>query len=179
VRYNNIQDPRVFGAVTRKYGGSLTKTLMNAFPEHPWCIYRYVLFFTYPFSKRRDRFAYVPTGHWDNEENHKKFLDFAIEQLQIKRKEDWARVTNAQLYELGGNSLLKRYHSIGNLVKKFYPELYLPPTQYKLQKALRYVLEELFTSNTTPTQLLRRFPRNSPSHLMSPTRGESTTAAPA
>lgn len=44
-------------------------------------------------------------------ENRKKFLDEVAKTLEIEHASDWGKVTTAQVYELGGGSLLSNYYN--------------------------------------------------------------------
>jgi hypothetical protein len=39
------------------------------------------------------KFTVSPNGYWDDLKNHRKFLDWAEKQLNIKEKSDWYKIS--------------------------------------------------------------------------------------
>ena len=60
-------------------GQSLYKTLCNVFPEYEWLPWR---------------FGKTPNHFWGEEENQKKFVEWAGKELGIKEMSDWYKVSN-------------------------------------------------------------------------------------
>lgn len=67
------------GGVTllHKYSDSLILLFPAIYPEYEWLPWR---------------FSYCPKSYWDNEQNVKKFLDWAGKELGVKDISDWSKV---------------------------------------------------------------------------------------
>ncbi len=61
------------------------------FPEYNWVPWK---------------FNRVPTGFWDDIENHKKFFNWVAKEKNIQKPADWQRVTLDDITQLGGRGLL-------------------------------------------------------------------------
>jgi hypothetical protein len=70
--------------------------LQNAFPEYPW----------QPWG-----FPAVTKGYWDESWNHKEFMDWIAEELNLSVPEDWYSVPKNQLNSRGAGWLLAGYYS--------------------------------------------------------------------
>ena len=73
------------------------------------------------------------SGYWENKENIDNFLHFLREKLDLKTPYDWNLLTQKQIIQFGGNSLLKIYSlfeikCLGCSDVKF---LFLQPNKYK------------------------------------------------
>lgn len=91
----------------RKYGNlySVLKTLTPDYDWKPWF------------------FISLPNYFWSSLENQKKFVEWLEKELNIKKYEDWYRITIIQLEAKGASSILLKYHrSIYKLLKAIYPE---------------------------------------------------------
>jgi hypothetical protein len=66
----------------RDIGGSphvdLPNLLSSVYPDNDWLPWR---------------FSTCPESYWDNKKNQRKFMDWAANELKIKNKEDWYKVT--------------------------------------------------------------------------------------
>jgi hypothetical protein len=60
------------------YNNSLIKLLQSVYPEHPWQVWK---------------FAQVPRGFWDSNENQREYLRVLQEQLNISKLSDWHSVS--------------------------------------------------------------------------------------
>jgi hypothetical protein len=48
----------------------------------------------------------VPVGHWKDEVNHRIFFEGLKERFNIKKPQDWGKVTIRQVQQVGGGGLL-------------------------------------------------------------------------
>lgn len=51
----------------------------------------------------------LPSHFWKSTENRKKFMNEIANKLNIKKPNEWGKVTLRRIYELGGSSLLAGY----------------------------------------------------------------------
>ncbi len=89
------------GHLLRFYGGSPARAVKDCFPQHEW---------------HEWLFGRVPTGFWDERHNRVRFIRWLAKRLDIRRPEDWQRVTAADVRRHGGAGLLSRYRSIADLL---------------------------------------------------------------
>lgn len=87
------------------FGGSLSTTLKNVYPEHNWRPWRFRL----------------PNGYWDNKDNVREAVEAVGKELNIRQADDWKGVTMAQLTSSGIGSLVHKYKGIIPLLKSLYP----------------------------------------------------------
>ena len=108
--WNNVSDTilLVNGAfwIRKKYK-SLFEALQATYPEYPWNVY--------------ERFR-KPRNYWSEDENILQFLELLKSTFHIKKKDDWIRISNTQIYDLGGGGLIKKYGNLGVILSKYYPE---------------------------------------------------------
>jgi hypothetical protein len=71
----NTAVEQLFGSQATGEGSVLVEALLLAYLEHDWLPWK--------FGKR------VPTGYWQDKNNHRKFFDWLSVQLDIKSKEEW------------------------------------------------------------------------------------------
>jgi hypothetical protein len=72
-----FQDIEKFGGsaiLVKHYNNSPTQMLSTLYPEYDWLPWKFVQ---------------CPRNFWSDKKNHRKFLDWASEQLKIKDKNDW------------------------------------------------------------------------------------------
>lgn len=76
--------------------GSLPKLLQRFYPDikwHPWL------------------FEQLPSNFWTDFNNQKDFLTWLQHQLEIKKPEQWSKVTHAIIKQYGGRGLLEFYQN--------------------------------------------------------------------
>jgi hypothetical protein len=92
--------------------------LTTLYPEFPWLLWR---------------FGKCPQNFWDKKSNQFQFLEWAAQQLNIKQPSDWYNVTNKDLSEIGGASLLNKYNkSPSSMLSAVYPEYNWLPWKFKM-----------------------------------------------
>ncbi len=109
--------------VLRQYGGSRSRLLESIFPEYLEHIDKdstWPSFLIYKWDKTK--FSTVPRKHWNTIANQRSFLDNIAKQLNITDPQGWVKVPKKVLQELGGHTLLTRYHSMSKLLMTVYPE---------------------------------------------------------
>jgi hypothetical protein len=67
---------------------NLGNALSVAFPEFPWI---------------QGRFKYCSNHIWKNPKNVREFLDYCKKELDVVLPEDWCRISNRQIHNLGGS----------------------------------------------------------------------------
>ena len=80
------------GLLTNKYNSSIYSLLCAIYPDFDWI----------PWN-----FSVVPKYFWDDENNQKKFLDWAGNKLGIKEMDGWYNVTQ-KVYKFGGKKVYIR-----------------------------------------------------------------------
>ena len=90
-----------------KYNGSPSQILQSVYPEHKWIIWM---------------FNSVSTGFWDIKENQKEFMNWLQKQLGYSKLDDWYNLTQKDIVNNGGVSLLTRYNSPAELICSIYNE---------------------------------------------------------
>eukprot|EP01122_Echinamoeba_exundans_P005084 TRINITY_DN15262_c0_g1_i1.p1 TRINITY_DN15262_c0_g1~~TRINITY_DN15262_c0_g1_i1.p1 ORF type:complete len:380 (+),score=37.42 TRINITY_DN15262_c0_g1_i1:113-1252(+) len=105
---------------------SLESLLRVTYPDHPWQPWR---------------FPYVPHGYWEQVENQRLFLDWAIEQLSKEKsppKETskklalWYRIDKVDLKNLGGTRLMNIYgDSMERTLAAVYPAHEFLPWKFR------------------------------------------------
>lgn len=65
----------------------------------------------------------APQGHWDVRDNQRKFFDSIGKTLGIIKPKDWGSISSLKVNELGGGTILKKYHgnSLIRALKYVYP----------------------------------------------------------
>lgn len=87
----NFFNCRIFiGTQLLRVHGHLGNALKFAYPETQWVF---------------GRFKNVPKKIWADKENIKEFLEYCKIKLYIESNEDWYRISNDQIAELGGKFL--------------------------------------------------------------------------
>lgn len=74
-----------------QFGGTLVETLQKAFPEldlKPW------------------KFLHSPKGFWEDKKNQRSFLDDLVKNLNLKKYENYYRITKKDVEENGGGTEL-------------------------------------------------------------------------
>lgn len=89
----HVREEEGGSSLLRRYQGSVGALLVENFPE-------------LTITQVRTR---AERGHWSLRENRRKFLERVAEELDVRRPEDWSRVTSASVRALGGSSLLDFY----------------------------------------------------------------------
>lgn len=91
------------------HGDSVSKTLMDLFPEHKWDV---------------DKFKY-PRNYWLNIDNQRAFVLKLGKKLGIPENqyEEWYKVQKKDVISHGGGVLIRRHNgSISGLLKTVFPE---------------------------------------------------------
>jgi hypothetical protein len=68
-----------------KYNRSPSLLLSNLYPEYEWLPWR---------------FQKCPNNYWNNINNHKKFVEWASKELNIKEMSDWYKVSIQVTHDL-------------------------------------------------------------------------------
>jgi len=95
------------GPVLARSGGSLQSALKRAFPEQQWQPWRFIR-------------VSVPR-FWESARNTENYLRWVSEQLGIKQTSDWMRVSTKQLRALHGESLIKKWGGLEQLLSRVLP----------------------------------------------------------
>ena len=104
------------GGVLYQFGHSLSAALSAAYPEHKW-----------QFWKLHS----VPEGYWEQQENLVNFVEWLGDKLEIKRMEDWHRVSLAQIAKLASLTVVKKTGGLFELLKTVYPNHHWDRTSSK------------------------------------------------
>lgn len=65
----------------------------------------------------------IPARHWQSIANQRQFLDWLGEQIAIKNKEGWYKVSASEIKKRGGPGLLTHYGgSVAKALKTIYPD---------------------------------------------------------
>jgi hypothetical protein len=93
----------------RQHNHSTSTLLSTVYPDYNWLPWK--------FDK-------CPNFYWNDFNNHKKFIEWAAQQLKIKEMSDWYNVTVKDLYDIGGASLITTQYkgSPTLLLFKVYPD---------------------------------------------------------
>jgi hypothetical protein len=75
--------------------------LIELYPEYPWIMWL---------------FEMVPRGFWDDESNHKKFLDWFGDKHNIDNASKWYSIKREQIDHCGGSTLVGKY---GNSLSRY------------------------------------------------------------
>lgn len=95
------------GILANHYNGSICLALATVYPEKRW----------FPWL-----FTQIPIGYWASRANHKKYLDWLWDELNLKRFEDWYNVSNNTVVQRGGRGLLTHYQdSLRKALAAIYP----------------------------------------------------------
>mmetsp|Transcript_10344 Transcript_10344/g.42068 ORF Transcript_10344/g.42068 Transcript_10344/m.42068 type:complete len:475 (+) Transcript_10344:14-1438(+) len=84
------------GGLLARYNGSLLRMLQDTIGEELE-------------ESERESYGRVASGHWDSRENRKTFLETVAREYDIRRPEDWARVSTEDVKRMGGSGMLSRY----------------------------------------------------------------------
>lgn len=117
-----------------KYGDSVIRALQDLYPEHPWEIWK---------------FTHVPKNSYQNQEVVKNYMEFLTKELQISNPADWRQVSNDQIANLGGTSIVDRNGGLEKVLQTMYPNYFIEksnynPTRKSSQRWLRIILSEIF-----------------------------------
>lgn len=96
--------------ITKKFGGSVPRAIMDIFPEHEWL----------PWLFRR-----MPNGLWGDLKIQRQYFDWLGIQLHIgKNLEQWYSVSTLDVTSRCGTQLLQRIyqHSLSAALKAIYPD---------------------------------------------------------
>ena len=104
-----------------EYGGSPSKLVTTVYDTHQW---------------RQSRFnTHMPNGYWENKDNQRDFMDQLGRRLGCKEINAWYGVTQKQIYENGGVSLLNKYGwSRSKLVMAVYDTLQWQQSHFNTQQ---------------------------------------------
>jgi hypothetical protein len=97
------------GQLLAIYGNSLPKALMAIYPEYNW---------------DPGNFKKSPKNYWKDANHQRKFFDSIAESLDIKSPEQWVRISQAEVKQRGGSTIIGRYYggSLYKTLKAIYPE---------------------------------------------------------
>eukprot|EP01114_Cavostelium_apophysatum_P022685 TRINITY_DN8291_c0_g1_i1.p1 TRINITY_DN8291_c0_g1~~TRINITY_DN8291_c0_g1_i1.p1 ORF type:complete len:560 (+),score=113.65 TRINITY_DN8291_c0_g1_i1:52-1731(+) len=92
----------------QRYNNSPSKMIMDLFPDHKWNVLE---------------FHQVPSGFWRDGSHRKEFLHRLSKKLNIRKWQDWYRVTLHDIVSNGGSSLLNHFgNSPSKLITTLLPE---------------------------------------------------------
>lgn len=100
-------------SLMESYRKSPARILQAIYPEHNWMEWK---------------FSQVSRGYWDDSKNLKQFLEWLGKELNIKRREDWYRVSIQQIRKIARMSVFNRKNLL-QILKLAYPEY-----QWNLEK---------------------------------------------
>lgn len=83
-------------SLLKMYSGSPSKLVMSVYPQHSWNLFR---------------FTSAPKNFWADKKNRLDFIETLGKDMNIKRYQDWYRVTKADIFRSGGKSLVENYFS--------------------------------------------------------------------
>lgn len=91
-----------------KYNNSVAFMLSSVFPQYPWQRWRFQ--------------AGAPEKFWENYKNQHQCVEWLIPKLGVGDWQDWYKVTQKQVQEVGGSSLLSYFKdSVPLLVQTIFP----------------------------------------------------------
>jgi hypothetical protein len=93
--------------ILSKFGESPSKMVQNIYDHITWL----------PWKFRK-----VTNGFWNNEENVIQFVQWATNERGIQHWEGWYNISEYNIMEMGGATLLKKYGSLPNLMRFVYPQ---------------------------------------------------------
>ena len=94
------------------YNNNLYTLLSSLYPNKNW-----------DFFSKLDASKPSNNAYWDNLDNQRKLMDSISNQLNIKSKNDWKKITLQQFQDMYGSyEILKRYSSIFDALKSIYPD---------------------------------------------------------
>lgn len=93
--------------VLKLHGKSFYKSLVELYPEFQFDVMR---------------FKHLPPGFWDQEDNHRLFLENLMKILKFKDLDDFYALPHNEFIQYGGISLLQRHGSLWNVLKSVYPD---------------------------------------------------------
>jgi hypothetical protein len=73
--------------ILTSHKSTLSRLLHAVFPEHEWCEWK---------------FERIRRGFWNDVENHKKYMDWAGRELNVKSLDDWYSITPENFGRLEG-----------------------------------------------------------------------------
>lgn len=76
------------------YGNSLITTLRVLYPDVSW-----------------DPRGFGQRGYWNEQFNHRQFLDLIAKELNIKKPQEWYSVSIETVLKKGGGTLLSKYNN--------------------------------------------------------------------
>jgi hypothetical protein len=131
------------GLLSGKYNDSLALLLSTLYPEYDWLPWK---------------FERAPRNYWEDENNQRKYVDWVSKELNIKKMEDWYKVSvkvsnylqiefqlEKDFKDLGGSGLLQnRYNSSpSRLLSVVYPDYdWLP---WKFSKSPKNLFNDIST----------------------------------
>jgi hypothetical protein len=105
-------------AIIHKFNGSLSKALLEIFPDHHW----------HPW-----RFTRVPPNYWDDRQNRLAFIEYVATFHNIVHwPEDWYNISLESVRDLGGQKLLALFYqdSMLNALVDLYPQYEWEPWRF-------------------------------------------------
>ncbi len=67
-----------YNILVYRYHGSLSLLLATVYPDYKWLPWK---------------FSVTPHHFWENKENHKKFVEWAKDELGVTKMEDWYKIS--------------------------------------------------------------------------------------
>eukprot|EP01114_Cavostelium_apophysatum_P007737 TRINITY_DN1990_c0_g1_i5.p1 TRINITY_DN1990_c0_g1~~TRINITY_DN1990_c0_g1_i5.p1 ORF type:complete len:848 (+),score=203.21 TRINITY_DN1990_c0_g1_i5:93-2636(+) len=101
-------------SILRAHGESLFDALAKAYPEHHFV---------------RWKFTRMPNGYWNSKENKTAFFNDLALKLKIKDQDDWYQVSEQEIEEHGGGSLMHYFGDFRKAIVDSYPDV-----QWDLEK---------------------------------------------
>jgi hypothetical protein len=97
------------GLLAGYYGNSIPKAIMSLYPEHPWEAWR---------------FRVVSKRYYQSLDNQRAFLEGVAKHLGLSSSlSSWYQVSQTQVIQLGGSSVLQKYESsLCTTLKALYPQ---------------------------------------------------------
>jgi hypothetical protein len=108
--------------INNKYDGTFLNLLEAIYPEHEWLPWK---------------FPQAPARFWSQHANQRRYLDWLGNSMGFNSKDDYYKLTKADLTDTGGGALLQNYFkgSIAAMVTAAYPEhKFLPWKFVRLEK---------------------------------------------
>lgn len=91
---------------------STYRALQAVYPEHHWQAWKFI---------RQPKRQYLEHSE------QRKYFDWLIEKLELKKMEDWYEISTEEVIRQGGYSFLQAYdRSMYQALKSIYPEHYWP-----------------------------------------------------
>eukprot|EP01127_Copromyxa_protea_P020016 TRINITY_DN6614_c0_g1_i2.p1 TRINITY_DN6614_c0_g1~~TRINITY_DN6614_c0_g1_i2.p1 ORF type:complete len:524 (+),score=59.77 TRINITY_DN6614_c0_g1_i2:3-1574(+) len=107
-QFSRVDVDKLGGRELINRSGGLFNALQSSYPEHKWV---------------DGRFSYVGRKSWDDPKKVRDFLEYIREPLGITSLDDWYRISQVELAQVGGAGLYFKFGTIGKTLKFAYPDL--------------------------------------------------------